>query len=101
MLIVSGTAKFKSAEELDRLLEMGQRMMEATRQEPGCLDYVFARDISDDCTLRIYEVWVDEVALEDHFKTPHVKEFTAALSGAKMTFVSLKSYKVSDVRDMI
>ena len=101
MLIVSGTAKFKSAEEMDRLMEVGQRMVEATRQEPGCLDYGFARDISDDCTLRIYELWVDDVALEDHFKTPHMKEFTAALGGAKVTFVSLKSYKVSDVRDMM
>lgn len=101
MLIVSGTAKFKSAEEMDRLMEVGRRMVEATRQEPGCLDYAFARDISDDCALRIYEVWVDEVALEGHFKTPHMKDFTDALNGAKVTFITLKSYKVSDVRDMM
>jgi quinol monooxygenase YgiN len=101
MLIVSGTAKLKSVEEWDRLLEIGKRMVAETRQEPGCLDYAFSLDISDECVLRIYEAWVDDVALEAHFHTPHMQEFTAALEGAKVAFASLKSYKVSDVRDMM
>lgn len=101
MLIVAGTARFKSPAELSRLLAVGQKMVDQTLQEPGCLDYAFSLDISDECVLRIYEAWVDDAALEAHFHTPHMQEFTAALEGAKVAFASLKSYKVSDVRDMM
>jgi len=53
-------------------------LTEASRQEPGCVNYV-AHFLSDDpTTVLIYEQYRDEAALDHHRNTPHFAEHAIA-----------------------
>jgi len=62
MLIVHVTAEV-SAEDFTALQPVVAKMEAATLAEPGCVSYVFARDLLTPNLLRISEVWRDEAAL--------------------------------------
>ena len=55
--------------------EIVQKLTPASRQEPGCINYIphFVQDAP--ATLVIYEQYVDEAALEFHRETPHFQQF--------------------------
>lgn len=101
MLIVAGKAKFETVEEMEKLLTAGQTMIAETHKEAGCQDYTYSRDITDDRTMRIWELWDDQAALDFHFQTAHMSVFQAALGDAKIAEVSVKIYDVSGVRDLM
>jgi len=46
-------------------------MVEATRAEPGCLDYDLYQPIEVPSVMFFYENWTDQAALDQHMKTPH------------------------------
>lgn len=101
MLIVAGTARFETAEEMEKLLTSGQTMIAETLKEAGCQDYTYSRDITDDRTMRIWELWDDQAALDFHFQTPHMGVFSAALGDAKIESVAVNIYDVSGVRKLM
>lgn len=43
-----------------------------TRNEPGCLEFTLHQD-NNGC-LFLYEQWVDECALEQHYEMPYTRE---------------------------
>lgn len=93
MLIVHVTANI-SPQALESLRDTAQRMVEATRAEPGCILYTFNFDILAPGVLRIVEVWADQAALDAHFATPHMAEFSAAIRD-KVQIVSAEKYETS------
>ena len=101
MLIVAGKAKFETVEEMEKVLGAGQAMIAETLKEAGCQDYTYSRDITDDRTMRIWELWDDQAALDFHFQTPHMGVFNTALGGAKIADVSVNIYDVSGVRKLM
>jgi len=101
MLIVAGTARFETVADMEQVLSAGQAMIAATRDEPGCHDYTYARDVTDDRTMRIFELWEDQAALDAHFQTPHMAAFNTALAAVKIAAISVKIYDVSGVRDLL
>lgn len=58
--------------EVDRLSAEMDAVIGATREEPGCQLYTYARLREDPDTIRIFEIWDSEDALRAHFKTPHM-----------------------------
>ena len=46
-------------------------LVEESRQEPGCTNYVVSADLVDPLTLYIFEEWADEDSLEAHRKSEH------------------------------
>ena len=46
----------------------------ASRQEPGCVNYVAHFLADDPSTVVIYEQYVDDAALDRHRNSPHFKE---------------------------
>ncbi|MEQ8747830.1 putative quinol monooxygenase [Pyruvatibacter sp.] len=101
MLIVAGTATFHSVADMETVLGAGQAMIAASLAEAGCQDYTYARDVTDDKTMRIFELWDDQAALDAHFQEPHMGAFNAALGKVKIASISVKIYDVSGVRDLI
>lgn len=92
MIIVEGWVRMEPV-EIERLRPAAVEMMRATKaDEPGCLDYAYAADLADPGLLRIIERWVDQAALDAHFKTPHMAAFNGALAGVKVTGASVKAY---------
>ena len=63
-------------EDADRetLAETLRKLTEASRQEPGCVNYIAHFIEGEPCTVVIYEQYADEAALEHHRNTPHFKE---------------------------
>lgn len=56
-------------------------MVEATRQEEGCLSYDLFESASTPGTFVTIERWTDQAALEAHLTTPHVAAAFAAADG--------------------
>lgn len=101
MLIVAGRARFDSAADLDAVLAAGETMIAETRKEAGCLDYTYARDIAEENTMRIWELWTDQAALDSHFQAPHMAAFNAALGKVTIAAVDVKIYEVAATRDLM
>ena len=74
MLIIAGTITFDPS-KTEQAKEAAAAVMAATREEPGNIDYVFTFDIIDPSTIRVYEAWESQEALDAHFETPHVAAF--------------------------
>ncbi len=100
MLIVAGTATFDDPADMEPVLDAGRRMIAASREEDGCLDYTYARDVTDEHVMRIFELWKDQAALDFHFATPHMAEFRKALGAAKIASIDVKIYEVSGTRNL-
>ena len=62
------------AKELDEIRKNLEALTIASRQEPGCVNYVAHFLADDPTTVLIYEQYVDDAALEAHRATPHFKE---------------------------
>lgn len=69
-------------------------MEEETRREAGCLTYAFSIDVNDPTMVRIFERWESQDALSDHFKTPHMAAFGAAIGRIQPKSMDIKVYEV-------
>ena len=96
MLIIDGWLHFAPG-EIDKFSEAAKQMVEATRQEEGCLHYAFARDMNDPDIIRISERWVDEAALEAHFQSPHMAAFGAGLAQVERLGSDVRLYQGDEV----
>ncbi len=47
---------------------------EASRTEPGCLEFTVFQEIDDPRVILLYERYTDEDAFQAHRQTPHFKE---------------------------
>ncbi len=94
MIIVAGWVRVGTG-EVERLRDAIIRMVEATRREPGCLDYALAVDFEDPQLLRVSERWADERALAAHFATAHVAAFNALLATAAIEGASIHAYEAT------
>ncbi|MEM0923642.1 MAG: putative quinol monooxygenase [Pseudomonadota bacterium] len=82
-VIVAGYVSF-AAGEVDRLRASMDTVIAATRAEPGCILYTYARLLEDPDTIRIFEIWESGSALTAHFQTPHMADWYAILSEAQV-----------------
>ncbi|MFD3502516.1 putative quinol monooxygenase [Streptomyces sp. NPDC058676] len=99
-IIVAGWMDYEPADRdtmLKHLVEVGKRTRE---EEPGCLDYAMAAEPSDERRIRVYERWVSQQALDEHFATAHIRDFRAATSGLTRVGVSLEIFSVAAARSM-
>ena len=78
MLIVIGRVRCE-ADQRDRLIELFEMMQDASRREEGCLRYGFFQAVEDPLSFIAVEEWADREALDRHFATPHLREFTRGL----------------------
>ncbi|HUD24017.1 MAG TPA: putative quinol monooxygenase [Acidobacteriaceae bacterium] len=74
--MISFTVRMKFAEaDHEVVAEMLRKLTLASRQEPGCVNYVSHFLAGDPGTVLIYEQYVDEAALEAHQNTAHFREY--------------------------
>lgn len=63
------------AHERERVLALLRALDLASNQEPGCLYYRHAVDVSTPEQIVLSEIWQDEESLLAHFRTPHFRAF--------------------------
>ena len=68
------TASFMvKAQGLENVLEVLTTLSETTLQEPGCLDYGYYQSLENPLQLTSFEVWQDEEAEAQHWRTEHLE----------------------------
>ena len=70
MLVITGTIRLGSVEELERVRGVLVARAERSRSEAGCLDYQFARSLDDPTEIRLIEKWASRADLEAHLAVP-------------------------------
>lgn len=97
MLLIVGTVRLPP-ENLAAARPVMRRMVEASRAEPGCLDYGYAEDVLDPGLIHVKEVWADQAALDRHFAAPHLAEWRSAWPALGIGERKLHVYEVGDPR---
>ena len=70
--MVSFTVRMQFEEgDHETMAEALRELTVASRQEPGCVNYIAHFVEEDPMTVVLYEQYVDEEALEHHRNTPH------------------------------
>lgn len=63
----------------DQASEIAQRHQQASRNEPGCLEFRFSRGLENPNLLVFFERWTSDAALADHLAGPVVAATNEAL----------------------
>ena len=72
-------------------------MEKASRAEPGCIEYVFATEISNPNNIRIVEHWKDLDALKTHFTLPHMAAFREAIAKSPPKKMTAKMFEAKEL----
>lgn len=95
MIQINGTIKLGST--IDAATQKAIiEMVRASRDEDGCLDYAFARDLADPDTLVLFERWRDRAALDSHMRSPHMAEFQKVMTANPPISRDLRIYETDD-----
>ena len=76
MLLIVGTVRLPS-ENLALARPAMRAMVDASRAEPGCLEYGYAEDVLVPGLIHVKELWADQAALDAHFSMPYFQRFAA------------------------
>lgn len=100
MIIVEGYVRFADAGDFSRIREAAFAQMNATRAEPGCIEYTYALDVADPCMMRVLERWESWAALDAHFQQPHMVSWRAALASVSVIERNLMAHDVTTSRQV-
>jgi quinol monooxygenase YgiN len=75
--------------ELERIL---LDLIPPTLQEPGNIAYVLHKSVENPQVFMFDELWVDEIAIEEHFKQPHMLNLIEKLNPLLERPLELKRY---------
>jgi quinol monooxygenase YgiN len=76
MLILSVNLRVPKAEQESLRPEM-EKVVQASRREPGCLAYSYGFDLLEPDIIRVFEVYRDDAALKAHGESEHFKAWRA------------------------
>ena len=88
-------------ENMDKMAELANKMVEETLKEEECVVYAFSADFGEPGLVRIFEVWKSQEGLDAHFATPHMAEFQAGMVALNPMGTIANKYMVSEVVDMM
>jgi quinol monooxygenase YgiN len=94
VIVLAGTVRIAAGMREQALGHM-RAMVEASRAEPGCLEYSFAFDLGDDHLVRIFECYADEEAVEVHRNSAHFAAWRAGWPNAGIGDRKLARYAVT------
>jgi quinol monooxygenase YgiN len=78
-VIVSGWIDFAPEHRAEALRHFSE-VVAASREEPGCLDYVFSPDPDLPGRVRVFEHWTSDAALTEDLTLPHVLRLREAIA---------------------
>jgi quinol monooxygenase YgiN len=99
MLIIAGTLRVPP-EKLAAFKPHMEKMLLASRAEPGCITYSYAIDVQDSGLVRVFEAWRDQAAIDAHFKAPHLAEWRASWPKFGVSDRKLSLYEVAAERTL-
>ncbi len=97
MIIVAGTIRVP-AEKLQEAAAHFERVVTASRKEPGCALYSFAHDVLEQGLIRVFEIYRDQAALDSHRASAHFIAWRAANPGLGVADRDITIYEVSNAQ---
>lgn len=73
-----------NSDDREEIGETLRRLAEASRREPGCVNYVAHTVVGDPDTVVIYEQYRDDAAAEAHRQSEHFKKYAVGVLYQKM-----------------
>ncbi|MCB2084122.1 MAG: antibiotic biosynthesis monooxygenase [Sphingomonadaceae bacterium] len=95
MIQIVGTVRIPAG-SIDAARPAMERMLAASRAEPGCLRYSYAVDVLDEGLVHVVEAWADRDALAAHFQTPHMAEWRAEFAALGISDRDLRLYETDE-----
>jgi quinol monooxygenase YgiN len=95
MLLVVGTIRI-APERLAEAQHAMQKVIAASRKEPGCLEYCYSEDILDPGLIHITERWVSQDAFDEHFASDHIAEWCGKWKNLGIFDRRLSIYEVNE-----
>ena len=90
MILVTGSIRFESEKELENVRAALIGRAERSRQDAGCITYVFSQNLEDSAEISLVEKWESAELLKAHLEIPD-EEFGKLLSTAKITTATIVS----------
>jgi quinol monooxygenase YgiN len=88
MIIIAGSLSFDPVDRDDVLASL-EEVTEASRRDPGCVEYFWSEDLASPNTFRFFECWESQERLDAHLAQPHEAAFgernLSRLTGATAT----------------
>jgi quinol monooxygenase YgiN len=94
-IVIAGKAMVR-LDNWEEAVRQVEQMMAASEAEPGCLSYRISVHPSNRRVFYIFEEWEDEAALQRHFQTVHLAQFSRFLTTVEAR-LDVKRYDVSAV----
>jgi quinol monooxygenase YgiN len=95
MILIVGTIRI-APERLAEAKPAMQKVIAASRKEPGCLEYSYAEDILDPGLIHIAERWAAQDAFDEHFASDHIAEWCGKWINLGIFDRKLSIYEVSE-----
>jgi quinol monooxygenase YgiN len=70
MVIIVGSLRFDPSDRAEVLTALAE-VTEASRRDPGCVEYSWAEDLESPNTFRFFECWESQDLLDAHLAAPH------------------------------
>jgi len=99
MIVVVGRVR-TDAERREQLIQIGQAVAAASREEPGCISYRVYEDTETDNDFVFVEEWEDDAALRRHFGTAHIADFMRAVPEAVIAPPDVKFHTIASSMDL-
>ena len=79
MIVLLAKSTLQEGKQQD-FIAVAEKLVKATREEPGCLYYDLVQDASDDKVFYFVEKYQDEVAVEAHKNSEHFQTFVPMMN---------------------
>src|SRR5690349_11527006 len=99
MIVVIGRVRTDS-EKRDELIRIANDVVQASRQDRGCIGYRFYQEMDDEDAYLFVEEWESLAALREHFQTQHIATFMQAILGAIVGTPDVQFHEVSRSMDL-
>lgn len=93
-VLVAGTLAFPSGNREQALAETAA-LVEQTRTQGGCMNYVWAPDPTSATTVFVFEKWASIEAFAAHLSGPFYQKMLGALGAYGVSDVAISKYKVA------
>ncbi|MCL4672545.1 MAG: antibiotic biosynthesis monooxygenase [Sphingomonadaceae bacterium] len=95
MLLITGTVRVP-AENLASARPIMKQMLDASRQEPDCVEYVYAEDLFEPGLIHVKELWRTQAGLDLHFQSHHLAAWRATWNRLGIGERNLRLYIVDE-----
>jgi quinol monooxygenase YgiN len=94
MIVVSGHFRLPP-ERIAEARSAMEDVIAASIAEPGCRVYSYAEDVTEPGLFRVYEEWDSRDALDEHFRSAHMREWQAVRETFGFRDRTIAAYEVT------